>query len=1095
MRRERAACGGRCRNLTDPRVLALAEQLRTRLKVSRRVRFLVCDEIGVPSMLGILHPAVLLPVTMMTGVPLEQLRAILAHELAHVRRWDYLANLAQMLVEALLFFNPFVWWISRQMRLEREACCDQVAAGECPSPALYVEALVAVVERSRSAAPPPALAASGPNRDRHSGNALDRARRLLVPGYQPALRLRWFSLAAVLALSGLALSGLWLGTRAVAQTIQASETKAKPDVSPPPLPAPESFKATVSTEDGTPAVDDSATAYICESSGSNSSGTGAFGINQPGPVLFNSHEKGWFTLRPRADSRTLSCAVTMRGYAAVFAGPFVPPFKELKNIHFTLRKGYTASVETVDEAGQPIAGARLEAYYPGPPQVALGEAKTDASGTAPLEHVGEAPLNMRAYVDGFQIDEIKNVRLDPAKPYRWTLKRGLRTAGIVTDEFHRPIAGATVKLAGVRGALDITNLGPDGASLLATADATGGFALTALRADCRYCFFVEAPGYSGVYVRNYNPVSGGLLVNLGPELLVRGKVVHIPDSAFFLDGVPLFYSQSFMYQDNGFGSAQRSLNLHPKNGEADFSIGPFFMTQTGSTPGMSAPWDNGQVALHIDGFPEVKITVEDMKGFQPLLKIPKFGITYDLAEKTPPVVTPAALLSRLADKPSASRTGASESANSRVFDAKRPATASPTPSSPVPAASPIKDATLASNPPEGYALRNAAGEGRIETVGALLDHGANINFQDEHGFTSLSWAAYCGKEDVCLLLLERGADGRIEDQDGRNAAWHAAAGPHCAEALMRMIKAGVPVTGKDKQGNTILDYMMSYGMPEVGDRFSMKVYAAADIERYDESERPVVELLLATGVDPNGGGSDVPLVRAMHNRHYAAARVLLAHDADPARKDKDGDTALYDLIGYAVDRPLPLDLFKTLWQRSGSLNPEFTVQGVTPPAKTSLLEMIIDGAGPNPVQKPSFHKAIKIMLDGGVTFAGVADANAQVLLQAAARGDLAAIQRSVGQGAPVSAADDRGWDALSITTALGYYDCADWLIDHGADVNGRHRGPWNAPLPRAIMGGQADLVEKLLAKGRDAQRRLQRHVYGCAVEEHANFRGVAQGRG
>ena len=113
-----------CRDLTDPRILALAEELRGRLGLSRRVRFLVSDEIGVPSVMGILWPAVLLPASLLTGVPTDRFRAFIAHELAHIRRWDYLVNLAQMLVEALLFFNPFVWWSSRQMRLEREACCD-----------------------------------------------------------------------------------------------------------------------------------------------------------------------------------------------------------------------------------------------------------------------------------------------------------------------------------------------------------------------------------------------------------------------------------------------------------------------------------------------------------------------------------------------------------------------------------------------------------------------------------------------------------------------------------------------------------------------------------------------------------------------------------------------------------------------------------------------------------------------------------------------------------------------------------------------------------------------------------------------------------
>ena len=110
----------RCRIVADSGIFALVEELRTRLRLPRRVRVLVSEEIVVPSVMGILWPVVLLPATFLTGVPPEQLRAILAHELAHIRRWDYLVNLGQMVVEALLFFNPFVWWISRQMRVERE---------------------------------------------------------------------------------------------------------------------------------------------------------------------------------------------------------------------------------------------------------------------------------------------------------------------------------------------------------------------------------------------------------------------------------------------------------------------------------------------------------------------------------------------------------------------------------------------------------------------------------------------------------------------------------------------------------------------------------------------------------------------------------------------------------------------------------------------------------------------------------------------------------------------------------------------------------------------------------------------------------------
>ena len=409
---------------------------------------------------------------------------------------------------------------------------------------------------------------------------------------------------------------------------EAKEKQVKPSASPS-VPPTESFVATVSTADGAPADDDSTTAYFDEySPGSGHESASVIRINQPGLVV--NHQKGRFIIRPKPDSRIFSCAVTMQGYAATFAGSFTPPFKELENIHFTLHKGLTASIETVDEAGKPIAAASLHGYYPGPPYVDFGEVKTDTVGVAVLAHVGDAPLDVRVLADGFQGDELKNVPLDPAKPYRWTLKRTAALPGLVTAATTgQPIAGAIVKLAGVRGAMDETNGGPEHAPLLATSDGRGRFALTSLRPDCRYYLFVEAPGYSGVFVRELEPSQGELRVSLGPERTLRGKLVHIPDSAFFLDGVPLFYEQYLTFTDNGVFSSQRVLWLHPKNGEADFSVGPFFVTQRGSRPEEMSGAD-GPVEIYLEGQRKVRFGINDL---------PKADYIYDLAEGpgTPPV--------------------------------------------------------------------------------------------------------------------------------------------------------------------------------------------------------------------------------------------------------------------------------------------------------------------------------------------------------------------------------------------------------------------------------------------------------------------------
>src|SRR6266576_284245 len=170
--------------------------LATRLRVSRPVRLLASALITGPAVIGWWRPVILIPVSVLTGGGLTplQLDALLAHELAHVRRHDYFVNLVQSVIQVLLFYHPAVWWVSARVRQEREHCCDDLAVAACGDARLYATALLSM-EQLRLA--PLAVAASG-------GSLVGRVRRLALRPAGATVP-RW--LAGVVG-AGLALAGL-----------------------------------------------------------------------------------------------------------------------------------------------------------------------------------------------------------------------------------------------------------------------------------------------------------------------------------------------------------------------------------------------------------------------------------------------------------------------------------------------------------------------------------------------------------------------------------------------------------------------------------------------------------------------------------------------------------------------------------------------------------------------------------------------------------------------------------------------------------------------------------------------------------------------
>lgn len=155
-------------------LLAAIRRVSERLRCRRAVSVLQSTLAQVPVVVGYFRPVILLPISLLTSLPAEQLEAVLAHELAHVRRHDFVVNLLQTLVETLFFYHPAVWWLSHQIRIEREHCCDDLVARVLNNRVEYGRALLAIEElRGRSS-----LLALGAA----DGSLLSRIRRIVGLG-------------------------------------------------------------------------------------------------------------------------------------------------------------------------------------------------------------------------------------------------------------------------------------------------------------------------------------------------------------------------------------------------------------------------------------------------------------------------------------------------------------------------------------------------------------------------------------------------------------------------------------------------------------------------------------------------------------------------------------------------------------------------------------------------------------------------------------------------------------------------------------------------------------------------------------------------
>lgn len=185
-------------------------RLARRFGVTRTVRLRIVDSLASPVTAGWWRPVVLVPASLVSGMPADLLGALLAHEMAHIKRHDYLVNLLQNVIETLLFYHPAVWWISNRIRVERELMADDLAARTLGEPRRLALAL-SELEKLQFSTHHLAQAANG-------GNLMERIQHLMRPAPRA---MNW---KAAVPMLGLALACMTIYAEAVAADKVAGAT-------------------------------------------------------------------------------------------------------------------------------------------------------------------------------------------------------------------------------------------------------------------------------------------------------------------------------------------------------------------------------------------------------------------------------------------------------------------------------------------------------------------------------------------------------------------------------------------------------------------------------------------------------------------------------------------------------------------------------------------------------------------------------------------------------------------------------------------------------------------------------------------------------
>jgi beta-lactamase regulating signal transducer with metallopeptidase domain len=506
----------------DQTILNLVNHLRRLMNITQQVRVCVSEHLATPAVLGVLWPTILVPASMLSGIPADQLRAILAHELAHIRRYDYLVNLIQMFIEILFFFNPAVWWISRQIRIEREACCDQIAVSITGQTFAYIQTLADWVNRLRPLPVTlPAFADAAP-----PSKLLDRIKRLLAPSHRPAMRLSWYAMLLTLFVAAVLLLCLKQSIFTAVSILSPKERIAKIERIKQEYTEPEAninkpheqtltVSGTVQTSDHKPLPADLRLSGI---------------IYRPKwSTLYSIHAKNEKFTDSHLPAGQIYFQTSGSNYADSLTGPIEGKSGSvLKDIKLVLEQGFPALIKITDPAGKPIPHVNFSGGYKIIPNSFWWSINrnADEKGLIRFQDTGRFPIGYTLTAPGFQ-KQTGELKLNPDHPSILILKPARPVTGTVfSKKTGKPISGAPVMV--VADGNQVYSPEQTSLSVPVNTDGQGNFIFTTFQDNIDYSLYIQAPGYGPAQIDHVSAGRTGLKIGLDPQWIVRGKILTDP---------------------------------------------------------------------------------------------------------------------------------------------------------------------------------------------------------------------------------------------------------------------------------------------------------------------------------------------------------------------------------------------------------------------------------------------------------------------------------------------------------------------------------------------------------------------------------------